>query len=821
MLNADAWARLGELFHQATELPESERTTFVHAHTGDDPELQRELLALIAADTDATRRLRDPLQHAAEATLRASDPELPPGTRFGPWALERVIGSGGMGRVYLARRADGAYEREVALKRVRTPALDARRHGHFEYECRLLAQMQHPAIAQIHDAGIEPDGHAWLVMEYIRGQPISTWCDQHASSLRQRVELLVKAGEGVQHAHQKGVIHRDLKPGNVLVGNIDGQLLPKIIDFGIAVETDAEGEVSGGGTPGYMSPEQARAGSEADARSDVYSLGAMLHELACGMHPQAGAVLAPSQCLQALPAHKQHELAALRATTPRALRRELRDGVDAIVLKATQAECSARYESVSSLLDDLRRWLAHHPPRAAGRARWLAARKFVRRNRLVVSAAGVIATALVAGLLVTSWSLRQARQEAARAKVTSDFLASVLDSVDPAISQDLDKTLMLRVLDDASKRAGRELAAWPDIQADVELLIAINQISLEEYDRAIAHLQSIRELAASRPDALRFQHLRALQVLGDAYLSADRLKEAQATLDEGIALAERSQPEYRWLLLDMQSRQSWVALAQGRADEALRLARGAYEGFAAWPAGDDKRQDATRRYANVLSFSGHHDQAMALLREVIGQHTRIRGRDHPLTLAVRRDLAITHLQQRDFATAEPELQRLVAAYTRLYGQDSGYVAGARGMLGSALRELGKVAEAGPHYRAAMEWHIAHSGPEAFSSVATRGNYGNWLLAAGRAQESADELGSVLEIAERTLGRNSAVTAEILRGLADAELALGRLAAARQHAAAALQVMQDIYGEQNEASLRDMRETLQKVEKAGLQAQTHL
>ncbi|MGB3392545.1 MAG: serine/threonine-protein kinase [Stenotrophomonas sp.] len=821
MLNADAWVRLGELFHQATELPESERTTFVHAHTGDNPELQRELLALIAADTDATRRLRDPLQHAAEATLRAADPELPPGTRFGPWALERVIGSGGMGRVYLARRADGAYEREVALKRVRTPASAAHRRGHFEYECRLLAQMQHPAIAQIHDAGVEPDGHAWLVMEYIRGQPISTWCDQHALSLRQRVELLVKAGEGVQHAHQKGVIHRDLKPGNVLVGNVDGRPLPKIIDFGIAVETDAEGEVCGGGTPGYMSPEQARAGSEADARSDVYSLGAMLHELACGARPQVGTVLAPSQCLQALPVQKQRELAALRTTTPRVLRRELRDGVDAIVLKAMQAECSARYESVSSLLDDLRRWLAHYPPRAAGRVRWLAARKFVRRNRLVVSATGVVATALVAGLLVTSWSLQQARQEATRARVTSDFLASVLDSVDPAISQDLDKTLMLRVLDDASKRAGRELAAWPDIQADVELLIAINQISLEEYERAIVHLQSIRELAASRPDALRFQHLRALQVLGDAYLSADRLKEAQATLDEGIALAERSQPEYRWLLLDMQSRQSWVAFAQGRTDEALRLARGAYEGFAAWPAGDDKRQDATRRYANVLSFSGHHDQAMALLREVIGQHTRIRGRDHPLTLAVRRDLAIAHLQQRDFATAEPELQRLVAAYTRLYGQDSGYVAGARGMLGSALRELGKVAEAGPHYRAAMEWHIAHSGPEAFSSVATRGNYGNWLLAAGRAQESADELGSVLEIAERTLGRNSAVTAEILRGLADAELALGRLTAARQHAAAALQVMQDIYGEQNEAALRDMRETLQKVEKAGLQAQAHL
>ncbi|MCG8275234.1 protein kinase [Stenotrophomonas sp. NLF4-10] len=814
MLNADAWARLGELFHQATELPESERTTFVHAHAGDDPELQRELLALIAADTDATRRLRDPLQHAAEATLRASDPELPPGTRFGPWALERVIGSGGMGRVYLARRADGAYEREVALKRVRTPALDARRHGHFEYECRLLAQMQHPAIAQIHDAGIEPDGHAWLVMEYIRGQPISTWCDQHASSLRQRVELLVKAGEGVQHAHQKGVIHRDLKPGNVLVGNVDGQPLPKIIDFGIAVETDAEGEVSGGGTPGYMSPEQARAGSEADARSDVYSLGAMLHELACGMRPQAGTVLAPSQCLQALPAQKQRELAARRATTPRVLRRELCDGVDAIVLKAMQAECSARYESVSSLLDDLRRWLAHYPPRAAGRVRWLAARKFVRRNRLVVSATGVVAAALVAGLLVTSWSLRQARQEAARAKVTSDFLASVLDSVDPAISQDLDKTLMLRVLDDASKRAGRELAAWPDIQADVELLIGINQTQLAAFEPAIAHLQVVRTLAGKHPGLLEFQYLRATQVLGDALVGAGELQEANALLAEGIERARSGDPEHLWLAYDMQSRLAMVLSDLGRPDAALREAREAEAGQARLlPADDQFRLDAKKRLANILSSTGDQLQAIALLRDILQRRTHLKGAEDPLTLVTRRDLAVAYLYQRDFAAAEAQLRPVVDAYERLYGEDNGYTAGARGLLAGALRQQGKVEASGPHYRAAMEWSRIHSGPEAPDTIVARHNHANWLLAAGHAEESEREQRALLEIADRVFSRNHPVTAEILRGLAEAELALGHVADAHLHASAALQAMREVYGDDRGDPLRSVRETLENVEKA--------
>jgi hypothetical protein len=422
--------------------------------------------------------------------------------------------------------------------------------------------------------------------------------------------------------------------------------------------------------------------------------------------------------------------------------------------------------------------------------------------------------ALLAGFAATAWSLGEARAEAARARVTSKFLASILDSVDPAISDDLDKTLMMRVLDDASKRATRELASYPDTLADVELIIAINQISLGEYESAITHLQSVRVLAGKHPDLLAFQHLRALQVLGGALTDSNRSKEAEAVLNEGIERARKSRPEFRWLVHEMQSRLSWALFLQGQAQPALRLAAESFDGFSAEvPADDQQRLDAAGRYASMLSQVGEFDKAAALLADVIQRRTRLNGAEHPLTLASRRDMAVLKLQKQDFAGAEPDLRLLLAAYRRLYGDDSGYVAAAGGLLGSALREQGKVEEAGPYYLATMQWNAAHYGPDAFSTVMTRHNHANWLLAAGQPRESKQEQRLLLETAERVLGRDNHVTGEILRGLAEAELALGEIAAARGHAQDSLQVMRAVYGDEHEGVLRDAHSTLAKVEAA--------
>ncbi|MCT8360589.1 serine/threonine-protein kinase [Xanthomonas citri pv. anacardii] len=689
-LAATAWQRLEALFHRACQLPAAEREAFARAQAGDDASLRDELLAMLAVESQATLRVRAPLKQAA-AALRAPLPELPAGTRFGAWAIDRLIGAGGMGQVYLGHRADGAYEREVAIKLVAADALDAQGRALFEFECRLLAQMVHPAIAQIHDVGTDAHGQPYLVMEYLRGEPITWWCDEHRLSLHARVLLMLRVSEAVQHAHQKGVIHRDLKPSNVLVSEIDGRPMPGVIDFGIAVDATNPGMTYAHdrGTPGYMSPEQARGAQDVDARSDIYALGAMFYELSCGLAPVAGrdgVPQPPSQRVAAVPADARARICAARATTYQKLHEQLRDGLDAIVLRALEPQPGARYASVSALLDDLHRWLDGYPPRALQASRWLRLRKFTQRHRSGVVAAGLAAIAVVAGLGATLWSLQQAARDAQRAQVTGDFMSSVLSSVDPGVARDLDKTLMLRVMQQASQRAARELADQPDARTQVELTLGRTLIALANFPQAVEHLR------------------------------------------------------------------------------------------------------------------------IALQRSLLRERMAMRGPEHPLVVSMRNSLAVFLLMQRDFAGAEAELVPLLRVTRTLYGESAADTLMIEGNLAGALRQQGKVAEAGPYYRRALERARAAFGNDAPATIAYRSNHAFWLLDDGQVEASLAEQRAALTASERVLGRAHPQTAEILRGMSEAERRLGQTMAARDHAQQALQILTGIFGDAD-APLRAARQTL--------------
>ncbi|MEX0915559.1 MAG: serine/threonine-protein kinase, partial [Wenzhouxiangellaceae bacterium] len=334
--------------------------------------------------------------------------EWAPGQRLGPYCLKRMLGKGGMGVVWLADQTE-PLEREIALKLLRIQREKPLLEAYFEIERQALARLNHPCIAQIHDAGRLGDDVLYFAMEYVPGPSLKELNASRQLSWQEIAVLMIKVCTGVQYAHQRGLIHRDLKPANILVNETDDGLLPKIIDFGIAISltssTSGRGHANrGGGTPAYMPPEQHTSGNgDIDARADVYALGAILSELlyqAPGSQAAFSTIAGEERC-RTLAAGLGRTSGTVEPRI-RSLAEGLRDApreLVAIAHKALSREREQRYESASALADDLRAWLQNRPVHALGQSRAYALRCFVRRNRVATAAAVLISLSLVGGML--------------------------------------------------------------------------------------------------------------------------------------------------------------------------------------------------------------------------------------------------------------------------------------------------------------------------------------------------------------------------------------------------------------------------------------
>ena len=620
---------------------------------------------------------------------------------IGPYRLKQRLGIGGMGDVWLAEQTTPV-RRQVAIKLIKSGMDTAQVVSRFEAERQALAVMEHPCVAKILDAGSTPDGRPYFAMEYVRGEPITSYCDQHRLTLQDRLRLFIELCEGVQHAHQKGIIHRDLKPSNILVTIQGDRAVPRIIDFGIAKAT-AQPLTNRSlftelgmliGTPEYMSPEQAQVTSlDIDTRSDIYSLGVILHELLTGVLPfdlQAKRVEGidevrktireqepqrPSTRVRTLGV-SAHDIASDRGTDEGKLAAALRVDLDWIILKALSKDRTRRYESAAAFAADLSRYLRNEPVQARPPSLKYKAGKFVRRHRLGVGIGAAVVLLLAGGIILTAvQAQRIARErdradgEAAAATEVAQFLAGLFTASDPSEARG-SKLTAQDLLARGAHDLQQTLQGQPEMRARLQSTIGDVYTNMGMFAEAKPLLEDALVTQRRILGADASQTITTMHRIANLKWYVGELKDAELLYQEVVQRRQRLLGEdHRDTMRANFDLASLYAL-QKRYSDAERLTIATLEKQRRVLGNEHPDTlNSLNNLQSILFRQGQYLKAEPIAREGLAAQTRQFGENHPYTIQGLHNLAAIYRELGEYDKAEALLTKAVEGYRRVLGDD--------------------------------------------------------------------------------------------------------------------------------------------------------
>ncbi len=785
-MNSDRHQRLTDLLDEALQLPPSERQAFLVSACHGDVELQREAESLLLSFEQANSFIEAPVFAGASDFLLADDPPME-GRQIGHYKIVRELGRGGMGAVYLAMRAD-EYREQVALKIVKRGMDTDFVVRRFRHERQILASLNHPNIARLLDGGTTEEGLPYFVMEYIEGEPIDQYCDHHNLTIQERLKLFRIVCAAVQYAHQNLVIHRDLKPGNILI-TADGTV--KLLDFGIAKILNPEisqtiektATLMRLMTPEYASPEQVR-GELVTTTSDVYSLGVVLYELLTGHRPYRITSILPSDIeriiceqeptrpsaavMRSETPNTAHSPSSLR--TPHSALRNLKGDLDNIILMALRKEPLRRYASVEQFSEDIRRHLEGLPVSARSDTFSYRTGKFIQRHKAGVAAAALIVLSLIAGLITTVWQARRAQAQQAKAerrfndvrKLANAYLFEFHDAIAELQGATQARALVvkraLEYLDSLAQETSddrglqQELAAAYLKVGDVQGRpghgsLGDKEGALTSYRKALAIYEALAA-TGNNDVALRQEMTTGFLRVGDALQYQDS-KAALASYRQGLAAAN---PTDRLSIANFHQRIGEMQIATGDAAGAAasqQQAMALYEAMTAETPNDKKAQRSLFinyiKAGNLLFEAGEEKTALPLYQKTVPMARALAEAD-PLNARAQRELAacLDKVGNALLATGEQNgaltnyneafaIRQKIAAADAKNAELQRDLSISHDKLGEVSAAAGNIADALAHYREALRIDSTFAGNDT-QSLLDRANslekIGSLLLRSG-------------------------------------------------------------------------------------------